>query len=142
MFVRKDATDDQLVGLIEHWIDILANEDYEAFYNSLGFAMLYQFEGLSGPESIKSAIESYRSVVLYPGEECFKVSHCSRTAGGNSEPVKYVARYEPNSLKIKCAISYDLPLNGKWSDLGAEFVVLENSESTEYDNLSLEGIGP
>ncbi|MGX8883176.1 hypothetical protein ACWWD9_08175 [Methylovorus sp. SPW-M1] len=125
-----DIQEDQLTeaGLLEitsNWITELAAEKYDVVFNALGFAMAYQTPELTGAERIKAEIKNYRSDQYYPGVTNFSVSLWENASGGNPNPCKLVRFYKPNDMKIIATIELDLPLNDKWSDLLASFVVFE-----------------
>lgn len=126
--------------MVHQWIDVLSAENYEAVFSALGFAMAYQY-GCKGPEAIRKAIESYRSQDFYPGVEQFKVTDWRTAVGGNPSPARHIVWYKPNTIGIRGALSFDLPLNGLWSDLQAEFVWFDGGDAHEGYPLSLEDIG-
>lgn len=126
MEVQADSlTESGLLEIIRHWVNVLATEDYDAVFNSLGYAMAYQTPTLTGAERIKSEIKNYRSQQYYPGVTDFLVSDWDSANGGKPNPYRLIRFYKPNELKIVATIEFDLPLNGKWSDLLASFVVCE-----------------
>ena len=126
MEVQRDSvTESGLLEITRHWVNVLATEDYDAVFNALGYAMVYQTPELSGAERIRAEIKSYRSEQYYPGVTDFSVSFWERASGGNPNPYRLIRFYKPNDLKIIATIEFDLPLNGKWSDLQAHFVLFE-----------------
>ena len=133
MEVQADSlTESGILEIARHWVNVLATEDYDAVFNALGYAMAYQTPELSGAERIKFEIKNYRSEQFYPGVTDFSVSEWESTSGGgNPNPYRLIRFYSPNELKIKATIEFDLPLNGKWSDLQASFVVFE-MENNRY----------
>ncbi len=141
-FIPRGATDKQVLEIARHWIDVLAAEDYAAFFSAIGYAMAYQHD-CPGSESIRRAINNYRSPMYYPGVEEFVVSNWRSAKGGNPEPLQSVQWFKPNSVGevgIVGAVAMHLPLNGRWSDLEADFVWFENEKMTEGYRLGLEDI--
>ena len=122
---EEQLTEAGLLDIASHWINELAAENYDAVFNALGFAMAYQTPELTGAERIKAEIKKYRSDQYYPGVTDFSVSLWESASGGNPSPARIVRSYKPNDLKVIATIELDLPLNGKWSDLLASFVVFE-----------------
>jgi len=120
-------------------VDALALGEFEKVFDALGYALAYQ-EAIPGPEVIRRRIEGYRSSDYYPGETTFKVTDWRVASGGNPNPKKEVTRFEPSTLGLLVAISFDLPLNGKWSDLTAEFVVFASTKQDRDCSFSLEEI--
>lgn len=138
--VPRDASDAQVLEIIGEWIDALAREDYEAAFQALGYALAY---GEPGAECIRNEIKRYRSPDYYPGVEEFTVTSRLTAQGGNPAPIHDVTWYIPNEVGgtgLVASIAYDLPLNGKWSDLCADFMIFENANLEESYILSLEEI--
>jgi hypothetical protein len=124
--IQADSlTEFGLLEITRYWVSVLAREDYDAVFNALGFSMAYQTPEITGADRIKSEIKNYRSEHYYPGVTDFSVSNWDNANGGNPNPCRLVRFYKPNDLKIVATIEFDLPLNGKWSDLQASFVVFE-----------------
>src|SRR5688572_7739859 len=120
VLVPLSATDDELLAVVRSWLDVLAAEDYERIFANLGYAMAWG----GGAEAIRRDIEKYRSPELYPGVSKFRVTDWRIASGGNPSPTLLVRRYKHSErLPIVATIELDLPLNGRWSDLEADFVV-------------------
>ena len=135
--VPLSADDDQLLQIVRFWLDILAAGDYERVFKSLGYAMAWG----AGAQAIRRDIEKYQSAVFYPGVSEFRVSDWRNAVGGNSEPKVLIRRYKyMKSLPIVATIELDLPLNGRWSDLEADFVVTRVSPHAAEGVLNLEDI--
>lgn len=128
-FVPRDASDEQVLDIIRGWIDVLSEENYTAVFNELGLSIGWI---TPGPECIQACIQEYRSPEYYPGVEEFVVTDWRTAQGGNPEPARGVEWYEPNSVKMAGAVSFDLPLNGRWSDLTADFVFFEGNDPEGY----------
>jgi hypothetical protein len=139
VFVPRYATDSQLLEIAGNWIDLLAKQEYETVASAPGYAVAY-----SKPpaECIRREIRQYHSSTFFPGVDDFRVTEIAQAIGGNPQPRKIVTRYKPNSTRLCAAIDYDLPLNGKWSDLCANFVISETNEADPRLVLSLEDISP
>jgi hypothetical protein len=139
VFISRTASDAEIIEAIIPWIDALAREEYESVFENLGYAMAYQFD-LPGPDCICHMITSYRSRLLFPNDTSFKVTPWQSAVGGNESPVKTVTRYERNSIGMVGSCTIDLPVNGRWSDLSAQFVWMENRNVGEGCILSLEDL--
>jgi hypothetical protein len=139
VYISRTATNSQVLEVIFPWIDALAREEYDVVFENLGYAMAYQFK-MPGAACIRHVIESYRSRNLYPGEKSFKVTPWKDARGGNKFPSKIVTWYQKNSLGLVGSCTFDLPINGRWSDLSAEFVWFDNENLNEDNILSLEDI--
>jgi hypothetical protein len=139
VFIPHTATDQEVLTIVRHWVDVLAKEDYAAFFSELGYAMLYRFD-CPGDEAIRQQIKKYRSPDFYPGVTDFKVTDWRLAQGGNPNPKLKAIRYKPNDIKIAGAIQFDLPLNNQWSDLTADFVYFDNPNFRQGYVLGLEEI--
>ena len=132
--VPVSATDDALLALlVRAWLDALVAERYELVFAELGYAMAYG----EGATAIRRDIKRYLSSRYFPGVESFRVSD-GRTA---PKPTVLVRRYGFNpQLPIIAIVEVDLPLNGKWSDLEADFVVTVQGPAECEGLLCLEDI--
>lgn len=128
-----------MLDICRYWIDALAREEYVSVFQALGYSLLYQYD-CPGPEAIEKTIRNYRSPILYPGEDTFIVTDWRAAKGGNPEPIQNITWYNPGQ-GLRGALSIDLPLNGRWSDLEADFVWFESENPAEGYPLRLEEIG-
>ena len=142
VLVPHNATDDAVLDIIRKWIDVLAKEDYEAVVAELGPGLHFAYGFYSSKaECIRAQIKRYVSPEYFPGVTDFVVTDWRLAKGGNPEPRRDVTWYEPNNLGgvgLRGAVQFDLPLNGKWSDLTADFVFWEHDN--ENYALALEEI--
>jgi|ERR1700733_608685 hypothetical protein len=138
VLVPHNATNDEVLNIIRKWIDVLATEDYEAVVKELGFLTSYSSSPAECVEYLRAQIKRYVSPEYFPGVADFVVTDWRTAQGGNPEPLSTVTWYKPNSGSLRGAVRFDLPLNGKWSDLTADFVFFENNN--EGYSLALEEI--
>jgi hypothetical protein len=128
--VPHNATDDAVLDIIRKWIDVLAKEDYEAVATELGPGLDFAYGFYSSKaECLRAQIKRYASPEYFPGVTDFVVTDWRLAQGGNPEPQRLVTWYKPNNLGgigLRGAVRFDLPLNGKWSDLTADFVFWEH----------------
>ena len=136
-FVPRDASEGQILALVQTWVDVLAREDYEAAFKELGYALAF---GKPGARCIREAIHSYRSVAYYPGVENFVVTDWRTAQGGNPDRMQEVIWYKPNESGLVGAVAFDLPLNGRWSDLTVNLVFCQCENSDMGFPLGLEDI--
>jgi len=122
IFVPHNATNEQVLDIIRKWIGVLAAEDYEAVVKELGFLTGFYS---SPAECLRAQIKRYVSPEYFPGVTDFVVTDWRTAHGGNPEPLSTVTWYKPNTVGLRGAVRFDLPLNGKWSDLTADFVFFE-----------------
>jgi hypothetical protein len=137
--VPRSCSSEQLLSIVYDWLDVLAKEDYDAVAAALGYLLAY---GQPPAECIRDEICRYRSPEFFPGIEDFKVSDWRSACGGNPSPKKLVRWYKPTeALPIVAVVNIDLPLNGRWSDLEADFVFFLSEESEDVLVMRLEEIG-
>jgi hypothetical protein len=139
VFIPHKATDEEILTIVRQWVDVLASEDYAKVFAELGYSMSPYFD-CSGDEAIRQEIKNYRSPELYPGVTDFKVTDWRLAKGGNPSPKQSIVRFKPNDTKLAGAIQFDLPMNGKWSDLQADFVLFDDGEFRNDSILTLEEI--
>ncbi len=135
--IPRDASDGQILAIIRTWVDILAGGEYELVGASLGYAMSF---GQPDGASIRNALQGYQSPCYYPGVAHFTVSDWRMATGGNLAPRQRISRCEPNASRLAGAVEFDLPLNGRWSDLTAEFAWYAGEHADGARTLRLEGI--
>ena len=133
--VNRYSSDEEVLEAVLQWVDVLASGDYEAFGAALGCT----FEDGNPAECIRRAIADYRSPELYPGVDSFSVTDWREARGGNPEPRKEIIWYKPNASLLAGAITIELPLNGRWSDLQADFVLFDRDPDNGFE-LRLEEI--
>ena len=123
IYVSRDIPDEDLIHVVRDWIDILSQKRYDEFFQALGYLM--------GGESasadwIESDLSQYRSD-LYPGISEFEVTNWRTAQDGYPNPIEEVVWYQPNETRLAGAVTFTLPLNGRWSDATAEFVLFETN---------------
>ena len=133
------ASDGEILEILRYWLDQLAAEKYEEIYAALGYALAYQ-EDVPGPRRIEHEIKRYRSPLSYPGIDTFRVTDWRTATEGRHGPDFQVIRYARNSTGLGGAASINLPLNGTWSDLRADFVWSDGTCTNGAQWLSLEEI--
>ena len=116
--------------------ELLAACEFERVGAEFGFALAFD---RPRSECIREAISSYRSEQFFPGEREFQVTDWRVAVGGNPAPKSKLTWYKPSALP-RGVFEFDLPLNGRWSDLLAEFVLFESSEQPGQFVVSLEDI--
>jgi hypothetical protein len=139
IFVPRDASNEQLLSIVRDWVDVLSNEQYAAVFEALGYSVAFD---RPGADCIRDEIKRYRSSKYFPDTEDFTVTNWRTARGGNPSPIAHVTRYKPNRPRLVGAIDFDLPLNGRWSDLTANFVLFENDDTAQGFILALEDITP
>ena len=134
-YIKRDITNENLIQVIRGWIDILAQRRFGEFYDALGYSMRGD---TASADWIESDLRRYRSD-LYPGVSDFEVTSWETAQNGFAKRKEDVVWYEPNESELAGAVTYHLPLNGKWSDCSADFVLFE-TDAPEGFLLRLEEI--
>ena len=125
-----DATDSQLLDLVHSWVDALAKEDYEFAYHITAHDRYYQWT----PKLIEKVIQGYGLPEPRSDGLVFQVTEIESASG--NQPRHYVEFFdEPikidgSNQKAVGEIWFDLPLNGKWSDLTATFEIRQDHTAT------------
>ena len=121
---------DDINRAVFYWMELLADEKYVEAYE---LTMHDPYYGWT-PLLLESIISGY-GLPYEPGEEVFKVTSPQIAIVDSSshvvynditffeEPKKY-SESMPEVKRIGC-LFYDLPLNGKWSDLSVTFTLLQ-----------------
>jgi hypothetical protein len=135
--VPRGASRENVLEIVRGWVDVLAAQDHQTAFEKLGYSIS---SGEPSVECIARAIEYYRSPDYYPGVTTFIVSDWRTARGGNPDPQQKVIWYKPNTVRMAGAVAFDLPLNGQWSDLTADFVFFENDNPDAGYILRLEEI--
>ena len=107
-------TDDEILAVVETWIDDLGREDYVSAYSRTEHDPYYAWT----PNLIRTVIEGYGHTEPHPSGEVFKVTDRKSAAGKPFH--REVERTEISDSSL-AEVRYDLPLNGEWSDLTATF---------------------
>jgi hypothetical protein len=79
--VPRNASDESVLTIVKGWVDVLAKQDYQAVFENLGHSISF---AEPSAESIRKAIEHYRSPAYYPGVSVFAVSDWRTARGGNA----------------------------------------------------------
>jgi len=125
--VPRDVTNDELLDVVRSWVDLMAAGDYGTAFARFG----YSLAELPSDACLAEALRDYRSEKFFPGETDFRVTDWRTAAGGNPSPEEKVEWYE-SSGSLAGAISFDLPLNGKWSNLQADFVLYASEDPAGF----------
>lgn len=138
--VPISASDEELLRIVQYWLDVLATEDYEKVFENIGYAVAFG----AGAEAIRRDIKCYRSQELYPGVSDFRVTNWRTAVGGNPDTDACIRRFKgyTEDLPIVATVDTFLPLNGRWSDLSASFVVTVTGPDEAQGWLALEDITP
>jgi hypothetical protein len=141
--IPRLASNEAVVDIVRTWVEVLEKGDYAKIADDLG----YSFSGKMPAElCVRNAFDRYRSPDFFPGVEKFHVTNWRTATGGNPKPQCAVTWYRPHSAELEKgrlagAVAFDLPLNGIWSDLTADFVFFETAEASKGYLLRLEEIG-
>ena len=121
--VSSEDPSDEMIAFVRSWFDLLADNRFEEACVALDKPNSY---GISwSPEMIQGVIEdNFNHETLFGKEhpEGLFVSYVSETAG---EAQADVLAFDDGS---GYSVQHDVPLNGEWSDLTAEFEFLRHPQ--------------
>lgn len=137
VWLDSNSSDEEILGIVLNWVDVLAKEDYERVATALGY---WDFDDDSAAKAIRAAIKEYRSTNFLPNAFDFSVSDWRLATGGNPKPKREVVWYQENAVGTVASVCVDLPLNGVWSDLKADFLLFERGDHPGQYQLRLEEI--
>ena len=137
VWINADSSDDEILEIVFEWIDVLSKRDYELVAGELGY---WSLDTCAATKAIREAIEGYRSTELFPNVEDFVVSDWRLATGGNPDPRRDIVWYKENAVGIVVSVCVDLPLNGAWSDLAADFLLFKRGNHPGQYQLRLEEI--
>lgn len=112
--LSADPSDAEIIAAIERWVDDLASYDYESAFGRTEHDSYYGWT----PALIEAVIQGYG--LPEPAHDGPFVVTARLSASG--QPRVIIERDEAAD-DVLAHVSYDLPLNGEWSDLTATFVV-------------------
>ena len=108
--------DSTLLSLIARWVDLLAHQRYRE-----ALALLAPSKHWT-PELLETVISNYGFVEPCPDGERFVVTPISEATGDG--PRAEVTWFDDH----RGYVHYDLPLNGEWSDVTAEFDIVAEGD--------------
>jgi hypothetical protein len=119
-----NPSDDDILRLVDEWVDDLERGDYATAYARTGHD---SYDGWT-PDLIRDAVAGYGLPDAHGSGVIFRVT--SRAAARGHQHYRAVDR-EHVPPKSIATVSYDLPLNGEWSDLTARFRVVPAPNGAE-----------
>ncbi len=131
-----DSPNEHVLQVVEAWIDLWAASGTKAAFTAIA---LDGYEVWT-PERLDLALASYRPLELYPGTRSFKVTSPDAAITLGHVPTREVKWYNPEKTGLAGDVSFDLPLNGQWSDLLVEFNIWVNGEGSEDCVLALDEV--
>ena len=123
ILIHRNATEEVILGRVRDWVERIAcGEMEEAFrlVNIEGYEVQWR------PRHLLAILRDFCSD-LYPEETDFRVTSWRTAEASARKPLHEVVWYEPNPSFL-AVVNYDLPLNGRWSDLQAVFILRESDD--------------
>ena len=121
-----DATDDQIIEFVTQWVELLADERYAEALALVAPAPdpAYRLT----PEQLETLIRNYGSFEPMADGSTFRVTSPSEAQG--KQYVDGVHRFDEPRVADGAIghLDYDLPLNGEWSDLTAQFSLVPDGD--------------
>ncbi len=114
MTLPTHPSDDEILAIVEQWIDDLARGDYASAYARTAHDPYYRWT----PELIRAVVTGYGSPEPHRSGTVFRVTARDAAVG---HPHNRTVDREAVRPPAFAEVWYDLPLNGEWSDLTATF---------------------
>jgi len=118
--ISAEPTDDEIYAFVERWAELLAAEDFDAAYSMTHHDPYYGWS----PGLIRKTIEGYGLPEPHPRGP-FRVTPVGSASGKMRRAIYREEGVPPSAFAW---VSYDLPLNGEWSDLTATFRLEKHKE--------------
>jgi len=119
MKLPLDADDATILAAVRAWVTLLAEERYQDAYDALYHPVGDHWT----PRLIETAIRTYGSIEPAATGTSYRVTPLE-TAIGELSPRHEVDRFDDmpgGVVGLVGMVWFDLPLNGRWSDLTATF---------------------
>lgn len=136
IYLPCSSPNEYILQVVEAWIDLWAESGTEAAFTAIA---LDEYEVWT-PEWLDLALANYRPLELYPGTHSFKVTSPGAAITLDHVPTREVKWYNPEKTGLAGDVSFDLPLNGQWSDLLVEFNIWVNGKGSEDCVLALDEV--
>jgi hypothetical protein len=115
----QTASDEELLDGVKMWVDMLAEERFPEAYQLTAHDSHYAWT----PDLIRSVVVGY-GLPHESGNHEYRISKICEARGGPS-PRWEVDRWQDTEPRYRVGfISFDLPLDGEWSDLTATFEIV------------------
>lgn len=116
MGLELGANDEEILAVVEQWIDDLARGDYASAFARTQHDPYYRWT----PELIAHVIHGYGLPEPHPSGVRFQVTPRAEADGNGRPHYREVDRGAARG-EVVAEVWHDLPLNGEWSDLTATF---------------------
>lgn len=135
IYFPRDTSTEDIVQLILEWIELWADLGSESALS----AITVENDAWT-VELLDLAVSSYHSSELYPDTRNFTVTPPSLASVAKHLPFKQTDWYDSPDTALAGSISLDLPLNGYWSGLQADFDIWKGDDATDDYLLTLSEI--
>lgn len=136
IYIPDTASDEDILQVVQGWVKLWAELGPEAASSAIAVDENDPWT----PEWLEYAITNYRPLGLYPDAPLFVLTAPDSATITGHVPTREVKRYDPKNSGLVCDVCFDLPLNGRWSDLLAEFDLWGGDASDENYLLTLSQI--
>ncbi|MGE0494211.1 MAG: hypothetical protein AB7S38_33680 [Vulcanimicrobiota bacterium] len=117
--LSKNATDAQIVEAVEQWVRLLAAGDYRGAFELTDHGP----DDHLTPEVIRTLIRNYGSIEPMKDGSVYRVTEPREAVVVDVTPRPQIERFSDGPPDYLGYVHYDLPLNGRWSDLTAVFTL-------------------
>ncbi len=125
-----EASDQEILDTVREWVEFLAEERYDEAYHF--FVNTEHNPRNWSPQLLKTVIQTYG---FHDKREFHRVTPVEKTTGG-VKPRHDIHRDDDNDQQG--FIWFDLPLDGKWSDLTAVLTFHANNKRLSIELESIE----
>jgi hypothetical protein len=137
ILLSRNSTDEEILEKVYTWLALLDAEDYVGETK----AILYGKTDPWGADYLRKAITEYRQDGIASNERPARITSIKTAKILDHKPDYNIIRYLRNDTGLFGAIdNFDLPINGYWSKLTADFVILNRQDPTDDCVLCLEEI--
>ena len=117
IYLPRNVSTEDVLQVIQAWVELWAELGPEAAFSAIAL----DENDTWTPEWLEYATANYRPLELYPDAPLFVVTAPDTAMIASHVPTREVQWYNPKNTGLVGDIRFDLPLNGRWSDLLAEF---------------------
>lgn len=135
--MSRNSTDGELLEAVYVWLAFLEAGDYAGATESIRHVKNRAWDG----EYLRKAITEYRQEGVASDTQPPKITSYANAKALDHDPMPNVTRFAPNDSGLFGAVdNFSLPINGFWSHLTADFVILNGPDPNDDCILYLEEI--
>ena len=117
LLIPLQPTDAKILSVVEAWVDVLANGQFESAL------AIVEHNPVRTASELKELIEGYGRMPPH-GHVSTRITPPRAAIVADISPSHHVTWFGPHpdrAVELEAFVTYDLPVNGVWSDLTALF---------------------